>query len=140
MLLIVGVLWTMLWEKEISLTRRRRVARDESQEGKDRLALPHLHLRNLPHEACVPTKRRPLVLRRVTISEEQGELKCFNEPDDLDLRSGGERFGDIPTIERSAEAHVSGALEGHEQMFPRRSRSGSKFPAKTGLLCTTGRG
>jgi hypothetical protein len=35
------------------------------------LALPHLHLRNLPHEACVPTKSRPLVLRRVTISEER---------------------------------------------------------------------
>jgi hypothetical protein len=59
----------------------------------------------------------PLVLRRVTISEEQGELKCFDESDDLDLRSGGERFGDIPTIERPAETVISRALRGHERMF-----------------------
>jgi hypothetical protein len=43
----------------------------------------------------VPTKSRPLVLRRVTISEEQGELKCFNEPDDLDFRGRGECFDDF---------------------------------------------
>jgi hypothetical protein len=87
------------------------------------LALPHLHLRNLPHEACVPTKRRPLLFRRVTISEEQDELKCFNESDDLDLRCRGERFGDIPTIERSAEAVVSRALRSYERMFPWAARS-----------------
>jgi hypothetical protein len=69
--------------------RRQPAHRDESKEGKNRLALPHLHLWNLPHEACVPTKRRPLVLRWVTISEEQGELERFNESDDLDLRSRG---------------------------------------------------
>ena len=63
--------------------RRKPAHRDEGKEGKNRLALPHLHLRNLLHEACVPTKRRPLVLRRLTISEEQGELKCLNESDDL---------------------------------------------------------
>jgi hypothetical protein len=32
----------------------------------------------------VPTKRRPLLFRRVTISEEQGELERFNESDDVD--------------------------------------------------------
>jgi hypothetical protein len=98
--------------------RRKPAHRDESKKGKNRLALPHLDLRNLPHEACVPAKRCPLVLRRVTISEEQGELKCFNEADDLDFRSRGERFGDIPVIERSAETVVSRALRGHERMFP----------------------
>jgi hypothetical protein len=98
--------------------RRKPAHRDESKEGKNCLALPHLHLRNLPHEACVPTKRRPLVLRWVTIGEEQGELERFYEPDDLDLRSRAERFGDVPTIECSAEAVVSRALRGHERMFP----------------------
>jgi hypothetical protein len=102
---LAGPLETTAASEELCKRCRRQPAhRHESKEGQNRLALPHLHLRNLAHEACVPTKRRPLVLRRVTISEEQGELECFNESDDLDLRSRGERFGDIPTIERSAES------------------------------------
>jgi hypothetical protein len=87
---LAGPLETTAASEELRKRCRRKPAhRDESKEGKNRLALPHLHLRNLPHKACVPTKSRPLVLRRVTISEEQGELESFNEPDDLDLRSGG---------------------------------------------------
>jgi len=68
----------------------------------------------------VPTKSRPLVLRRVTISEEQGELECFRQPDALEFRGCGESLGRVAPIECSAEAVVSRALGSHERMFARR--------------------
>jgi hypothetical protein len=118
---LAGSLETTAASEELRKRCRRKPAhRDESKEGKNRLALPHLHLRNLPHEACVPTKSRPLVLRRVTISEEQGELECFRQPDALEFRGRGESLGRVAPIECSAEAVVSRALGSHERMFARR--------------------
>jgi hypothetical protein len=65
----------------------------------------------------MPAKSRPFVLPRLPVGQWQGQLERFNEADDLDLCGGGERLGDVPTIERSAEAVVSRALRGHERMF-----------------------
>jgi hypothetical protein len=72
--------------QELCESRRgQRAHRDEGKEGKNRLALPHVHLGNLPDEARVPTKDSALVLSRVTAGEKEGELECFRQPDDLEF-------------------------------------------------------
>jgi hypothetical protein len=93
--------------QELGEGRRGETAhRDEGKEGKNRLALPHVHLGNLPDEARVPTKGSALLLSRVTVGEKEGELECFRQPDDLEFGGCGERLGDVPTVERSAETHI----------------------------------
>ena len=38
--------------------------------------------------------------------------------DELELRRGRERLGDVAAVEGSAKTHVGRALSGHERMFP----------------------
>jgi hypothetical protein len=70
----------------------------------------------------VPTQGRALVLRGLPIGEEQGELECVRQPDDLEFGGCRESLGRVAPIERSAKTMVGRALRGHEQMFARRSR------------------
>jgi hypothetical protein len=96
---------------------RETVHRDRREESEHRLALPHADVVRLVDEANVPAHRSPLVLLLIRVSEEERELERFCESDELELGHGGQRFGDVPPIERSTEAHEGRALRGHEQMF-----------------------
>ena len=66
----------------------------------------------------MPANGRPLVLLRLTVCEEEGELERLRQADELELSGGRQGLGDVAAIESSAEAHVSRALSCNERMFP----------------------
>jgi len=74
-------------------------------------------VRDLLREAEMPASRRPLVLLRFTVCEEERQLERLGKADEPELGRGRQRLGDIPAIEGTAEPHVSRALSGQEQMF-----------------------
>ena len=51
------------------------VSWDRAEEGEHRLALAEVDVRDLLREADVPANRSPLVLLRLAVGEEQGELE-----------------------------------------------------------------
>jgi len=88
------------------------------EEGEHGLALADVDVLCLLDEANVPAQGCAVVLLEVPSSEQEGQLERLCEADEVELRGGGEGFGDVPAIEGSAEAHVSRALSSHERMFP----------------------
>jgi hypothetical protein len=103
--------------------RSQSVGRDRGEQNEYRLALSEVDVLRLVDKPEMPAKRSPLVLRQLSVGQQERELEGFCQADELELRRGRQRLGDIPAIERSAEAVVSRALRGHERMFAWRSRS-----------------
>jgi hypothetical protein len=65
---------------------------------------------NLTHEPRVPAKRRSPESLRLLFCEEQAELEGLGQSDMLELGRGRQRFGDVASIERTAEASVGRTL------------------------------
>jgi hypothetical protein len=57
--------------------------RDRNEQGEDRLALAHTDVGRHLNEASVPASRRPLVLLRLLVSEEERQLEGFSEAKNL---------------------------------------------------------
>jgi hypothetical protein len=93
------------------------VGRDRGEQNEDCLALSDVDVLRLVDKPEMPAKRSPLVLRHLSVGQQERELEGFCQADELELRRGRQRIAGVPVIERSAEAHVGRALR-HEQMFP----------------------
>ena len=57
--------------------------RDRNEQGEGRLALAHTDVGRHLNEASVPASRRPLVLLRLLVSEEERQLEGFSEAKNL---------------------------------------------------------
>jgi hypothetical protein len=97
--------------------RSKSVGWDRGEQNEHCLALSDVDVLRLVDKPEMPAKRSPLVLRQLSVGQQERELEGFCQADELKLRRGRQRFGDVPTIQRSAEAVVSGALRSHERMF-----------------------
>ena len=64
-----------------------------------------------------PAQRRSLERLRLRVEQEEDELECVRETDEVELGRRGERHGRVLRVEGTAEAGVRRALRGHEQMF-----------------------
>jgi hypothetical protein len=52
-------------------------------------------------ESGVPAEGKPRELGRLAVADEQAERECVGERDDLQLRRGGPRRGQVPALERA---------------------------------------
>ena len=77
-----------------------------------------IDVRHFLQEPGVPAAGSSLALSPLSVREQEAQLECFSETDELELGGGRKRLLDVPTIEGSPEAHVGGALCSQEQMFP----------------------
>jgi len=59
------------------------LSRDRNEQGEGRLALAHTDVGRHLNEASVPASRRPLVLLRLLVSEEERQLEGFSEAKNL---------------------------------------------------------
>jgi hypothetical protein len=93
------------------------VGRDRGEQNEYRLALSDVDVPRFVDKPDMPAKRSPLELRQLSVGQQEREFEGFCQADELELRRGRQRFGDVPMIERSAETMVGRALGRHERMF-----------------------
>jgi len=87
---------------------------NRSEESEHGLALSQIQVRHFLQEPRVPTTCGSLVLIQLLVCEQQRQLECFSEANELEFRGNRKRLRDVPTIKSSTEAHVRRTLNGHE--------------------------
>jgi pimeloyl-ACP methyl ester carboxylesterase len=78
------------------------------------LALSDIDVLRLVDKAEMPAKRSPLVLRQLTVGQQERELEGFCQADELELRRGRQRFGDVPSI---VEGLLAGLVADRSQFY-----------------------
>jgi len=96
--------------EELGQPRRSKpVGRDRCEKGEHGLVFAQVDVRHLLEETNVPTGGGAVVLLRPFVSEEKRQLEGLDKADELELRRGRKRLGDVASAQGSAKAHVGRA-------------------------------